>query len=458
MATSLDMTVLAQTWEVAAKVIDMGKVELCIFVVTLVLALIARSTRGVGGDTKKKLVSRAVMPKVSRVSAAKSSPTTNMVAQLAEDAISMRCSTVKVLARYAAFKASSQLPNIERDLVAASSPHTVSSFYQSLVQCACRGSQPELVASLFDDMAAIGCPRSVEVYESAMRLLAANRCFKEALSVNDRLERDGLTASAVTKSCLVSFSAELGLDDKTIYFFERLCESGSPPSVRACMVILRVHAKRQDWPASVACLRSMLDSGAGVDGVCLNVVLATGVAAGKVDEAQALLSNTTVAHILDTISYNTVLKGLAQKGSVDKASRLFDSLGKQGVQPNVITFNTIIDAAVRAQRIDEAWRRYDQMCQSAAVKPDKCTCSTLVKALQQKPTPYQVDRVLELVGCVVAGCQKDLAGRLLSTTLFAALRISDLKLALRAKAMITEQGFTLSEADLRSIAQLQVRQ
>merc|ERR1719456_1585353 len=144
----------------------------------------------------------------------------------------MRCSTSNVLSRYAQLKADSQLPNIEKELVAASSPHTVSTFYQSLVQCACRGSRPELVESLLDDMEAISCPRSIEFYESAMRLLAAKKCFKEALSVNDRLERDGLTASSVTQSCLVSFSAELGLDGRTIYYFERLCDAG-PPSVRA---------------------------------------------------------------------------------------------------------------------------------------------------------------------------------------------------------------------------------
>jgi pentatricopeptide repeat protein len=457
MATSLDMTLLGQTWEVAAKVIDMGKVELCIFAVTLLLALILRSTRSVRGDAKKKDIGCAIAPKVAHVSAAKSPPA-NLTAQLVEDSISKRCSAIKVLARYAALKAGSRLSNIEKDLASASSPHSVSSFYQALVQCACRGSQPELVESLFDDMAAIDCPRSLEVYESAMRQLAASKCFKEALAVNERLEREGLTASAVTLSCLVSFSAELGLDDKTIGFFERLCEAGPLLSLRACMVVLRVHAKRQDWSASVARFRSLLDKGIVVDSICLNIVLATCVAAGKVDEAQALLSDTTVAHIVDAISYNTVLKGLAQTGLVDNASRLFDAMAKQGVQPNVITFNTIIDAAVRARQFDEAWRRYDQMRQSAALIPDKCTCSTLVKALQHKPTPELVGRVVELVGRVVEGCPKDLAGRLLSSTLYSALRISDLGLTLRLKAMITEQGFALSQADIRSIAKLQVCQ
>ena len=88
-----------------------------------------------------------------------------------------------------------------------------------------------------------------------------------------------------------------------------------------------------------------------------------------------------------------MLKGLAQKGLASEASRLFDAMDKQGVQRNVITFNTVIDAAVRARKIEEAWRLYDEMRQSPTLKPDKCTCSTLVKALQQKPTPDQIESV-----------------------------------------------------------------
>jgi pentatricopeptide repeat protein len=305
-------------------------------------------------------------------------------------------------------------------------------------------------------METIGCARSVEFYESAMRMLAAKKCFKDALAMNDRLERDGLTPSTVTQSCLVSFSAELGLDDKSVHFFERLCETG-PPSIRACMVVLRVHFKRKDWAASVAHLRLMLEKGVEADCICLNIALATGVAADRVHEAKAFLSEASVLRVSDVISFNTILKGLAQKGLIDDASSLFAAMEKQGVQANIVTYNTMIDCAVRARMNDEVWRLYGEMRQRTSLKPDKCTCSTLVKALQQRPTPEQLQSVLELADDVVESCQSDLAGRLLGGILDAALRSSDLRLALRAKDKFLEKGFSLSEADARSIAQLQKR-
>lgn len=458
-----DVTFFGQLWEMASQVVASGMIELVLFGATLFVALLMRSTNHIwgGAAAKKKKTSNSSSNIIARQQqraasqAPKTTPSVNPVAQLADDSISMRCPTGKVLSRYAELKAGNQLANIEKDLAATSSPHSVSAFYQSLVQCACRGGQPELVESLLKDMEAISCPRSIEFYESAMRLLAAKKSFKEALAVHEWLERDGFVASAVTQSCLVSFAAELGQDEKTIHFFENLCKSG-PPSLRACMVVLRAYAKRQDWDASVSRFRKMLDLGVEVDGLCLNIVLATGVAAGKVGEAEDFLQDAAVAQLADTISYNTILKGLAQKGLIDRATKLFQTMENQSA-PNLITYNTMIDAAVRARNVDLAWQLYDQMVRSPKLQPDKCTCSTLVKALQHRPSHEQVKRVLDLVTTILDQCQKDLAGRLLSGVLYAALRISDLGLALETKARILDKGFSMSEADLRAVDQLQLR-
>jgi pentatricopeptide repeat protein len=452
-----DVTFIGQLWEIASSIVASGMLELVLFVATVFVGLLMRSTNHVWGGAaakkKKSSNSSSNIARQQRTSPPKAPPSVSPFAQLADDSISMRIPTARVLSRYAELKASSQLSIIEKELAATSSPHSVSAFYQSLIQCACRGGQPELVESILKDMEAIGCPRSIEFYESAMRLLAAKKSFKEALAVHAWLERDGFVASAVTQSCLVSFAAELGQDEKTIHFFENLCKAG-PPSLRACMVVLRAHAKRQDWEASVSRFRRMLDLGVEVDGLCLNIVLATGVAAGKVGEAEDFLKEAAVAQLADTISYNTILKGLAQKGLIDRATKLFETMENQSA-PNLITYNTMIDAAVRSRNVDLAWQLYDQMHRTPELQPDKCTCSTLVKALQHRPSRQQVKRVLELVTAVLDQCQKDLAGRLLSGVLYAALRISDLGLALETKAWILDKGLTMSEADLRAVDQLQ---
>ena len=95
------------------------------------------------------------------------------------------------------------------------------------------------------------------------------------------------------------------------------------------MVVLRVHANTQDLPGSVGQFRAMLDKGVAVDSICLIIALATGVAAGKTSETEVFLSVAAIACIADTCSYNTILKGLAQKSPMDEALRLFGGIEKQ---------------------------------------------------------------------------------------------------------------------------------
>jgi pentatricopeptide repeat protein len=455
MSVSAVDTFIAQTWDVLEKVVLTGQIELIFFVATLALALSIRSsTKKVwGGQVKNRQLSQRTAGGSVQISPKQS---TNAVAQLAHDSIAMRCTTSKVLARYGELKASKQLSAIDKDLATAASPYTTFDLFQSLVQCACRGAQPMLVEGLLDDMEQSECARPLEFYESIMRMLAAKKCFKEALAVNDRMEREGLNPSAVTRSCLVSFAAELGMDDKTLFFFSRLCEQ-TVPSVRACMVVLRVHGKRTDWTSSVELLRGMWDKGVEVDSLLLNIALATGVAAGKADEAEIFLSDPRAKQIADTISYNTVLKGLAQKGRPENAFSLLAVMKQHGIWANIISYNTCIDACVRAKKMDLAWSLYGQLQQIPDLRPDKCTASTLVKALQHRPTSDDVEKVLDLVAEVVAGCPRDLGSRLFTGVMFAAIRLSDLQLAEKTRARIIGHGFALSDDDERALITLQAR-
>eukprot|EP00421_Protoceratium_reticulatum_P012483 CAMPEP_0168403956 /NCGR_PEP_ID=MMETSP0228-20121227/24393_1 /TAXON_ID=133427 /ORGANISM="Protoceratium reticulatum, Strain CCCM 535 (=CCMP 1889)" /LENGTH=88 /DNA_ID=CAMNT_0008417569 /DNA_START=88 /DNA_END=351 /DNA_ORIENTATION=- len=87
-----------------------------------------------------------------------------------------------------------------------------------------------------------------------MKQLAGQKFYHLALNIHDRMVADGLEPSAVTCSCLISFAAEVGELDRAAHFFEKLA-SLTTPSIRAYMTVLRVHGRRQDWPAALATFR-----------------------------------------------------------------------------------------------------------------------------------------------------------------------------------------------------------
>eukprot|EP00434_Breviolum_minutum_P028840 symbB.v1.2.025508.t2/scaffold2452.1/size150514/9 len=149
----------------------------------------------------------------------------------------------------------------------------------------------------------------------------------------------------------------------------------STPGTGAYMTILGVHNKRQDWKSALAVIQDMKARGAALDSLALNVALSTGVAADKVDEVLDLLAEAEQMErcFPDVVSYNTLIKAFAQRANYTAACE------QRKVYPNPITFNTVMDAAVRAGRPNEAWARLEDM-RKRGFKPDKFTCSILVKA------------------------------------------------------------------------------
>merc|ERR1719440_2365884 len=148
------------------------------------------------------------------------------------------------------------------------------------------------------------------------------------------------------------------------------------------MTVLRIHAKRQDWPASLETVRDMQCRGGPLDSIALNIVFATGVAADRIEEVESLLAeaNSHDPPLSDVVSHNTLIKGYAHRCNGDGAARVIKRMRQRGLTPNAITFNTAMDAAVRGARSGTAWALLRDM-RSSGLKPDKFTCSILGKSL-----------------------------------------------------------------------------
>lgn len=334
------------------------------------------------------------------------------------------------------------------------SKQSAADVYSVLVQCAGHVSRPDLIDVLISDMRRVGIERPLPFYESTMKLLASKKYFHEALAVYGQLEVDGLEPSPVTLSCLVNFAAEVGELDKALGFFRRLSQVGTP-SIRACMMALRVHAKRQDWPKSLEVIREMQARGSAIDSLVLNVALATGVAAGDLPGARALLDefSKSTPSIADVVSYNTLMKGYAQHREADHAMSLLDQMTKSGVRANAITFNTVMDAAVRSSRPTDAWQVLVKM-QHAGIAADKFTCTTLMKGLQEGAKSEQLSVILDLLKCISSDCDHALSSSLFRSIIEAAARLDDLELTARAIKQMREQRVVISAAEYQRFIQM----
>lgn len=315
---------------------------------------------------------------------------------------------------------------------ARSSRHSPIDFYTTLVQCVMRVGKCHLVEAVIDDMKQQGVGRPLVFYESAMKQLAGQKHYHIALNIYDRLVADGLEPSAVTCSCLISFAAEIGEFQRAADFFQKLA-SLTTPSIRAYMTVLRVYGKRQDWQSSLTTFRDMQRRGVKIDSLVLNVILATGVSADQLHGVEELLAEADDYRppIADVVSYNTLVKCYAQHNDFDEAARVIQRMRGRGLKPNAITFNSVMDAAVRSQKSASAWEILQDM-RSSGLSPDKYTCSIMVKGLSQNPTSIHVQSALDLLREVNTMCDKTLRTTLYHSVIEAAAQAGDTSLLMHA--------------------------
>merc|ERR1719498_813782 len=135
--------------------------------------------------------------------------------------------------------------------------------------------------------------------------------------------------------------------------------------------------------------------------------------------------------------------GLAQKKDINNAITLLDEMSQTQVKPNAITYNTVMDAAVRSSQVSEAWRVLTRM-RDAGVSPDKFTCTTLMKkSLQSEATAEQLVMILDLLRNVRAECDSDLWANLFRNIIEIALRLKDSALTGRVVAQMRENRVKL---------------
>jgi pentatricopeptide repeat protein len=221
--------------------------------------------------------------------------------------------------------------------------------------------------------------------------------------------------------------------NKAIFFFDEAAK-GAQPAMRTVMTLLRVHCHHKDWRGAVQLLERVERMGTAPDNIVLNTVLGLCISVGELDLAEELVCRWK--DVSDVISCNIILKGCAQHGELAKAEALLRRMVSSGPVPNLISYNTVMDTAVRCmQAVDveksggrsisshhqvdvpqindpaiiaikrRPWELLEELL-SRGLEPDRYTCSTLVKGMH-------------LAGCSTSDIDKavDLLRRIGSTTL-----------------------------------------
>merc|ERR1719272_2824511 len=183
-----------------------------------------------------------------------------------------------------------------------------------------------------------------------MKVYASRSLYREALKMYDYMVLDKLKPDGMMYICLMNDAIACNDMAKAQHFFMELCKV-EKPSLRTYMTILRTYQRQGKWEAAVNILTQMKDSGIAPDNLVFNNILGCCISSGQVEIAAKLVDTwKKTPDMVDVISYNTVFKGYVQQANFEKSEALLTQMQSDGVAPNLISFNSVMDCAVRSMQ------------------------------------------------------------------------------------------------------------
>jgi len=140
--------------------------------------------------------------------------------------------------------------------------------------------------------------------------------------------------------------------------------------------------------------------------------------------------------LADVVSYNTVMKGHANKGEVTAARMLLEEMAAMGLTASCITYHAVLHALVQHGDRQGMWQWVENM-QTAGHTANVVTCSILLKMITSPAHASDLRRILRLIDHAVEPSDEVLFGALAE----ACIRVGNLDLlSERTKAFALHGG------------------
>ncbi|KAJ1284908.1 hypothetical protein BS78_03G241400 [Paspalum vaginatum] len=288
--------------------------------------------------------------------------------------------------------------------------------YNVVIKMCARAGRRDLVARVLERMLSSGIAPCATTFHSlvaafvgfgdiptAERIVQAMREERRDICLLLRavaLERDGVTDVERDASLLDDIFAgakpeEQGTDEAP------LLPKPYPPNARVYTTLMKGYMNAGRVDDVVAVLRAMRREAVTApasrpDHVTYTTVISALVAAGATARARAVLDEMAAARVpANRVTYNVLLKGYCQQLQMGEARELLEEMVTvAGIQPGVVTYNTLMDGCVLADDSAGALAFFNEM-RSRGIAPSTVSYTTLMKAFAVSGQPKVAHKVFE---------------------------------------------------------------
>ena len=109
-----------------------------------------------------------------------------------------------------------------------------------------------------------------------------------------------------------------------------------------------------------------------------------------------MLDEQEKGEVASSLTYNTLIAGMCERGELCEAGRLWDEMVEKGRAPNAFTYNVLIKGFCKVGDVKEGIRVLEEMVKSGCL-PNKSTYSILVDEISlSEGKKEEIDKVVLL--------------------------------------------------------------
>ncbi|KAJ7517631.1 hypothetical protein O6H91_21G032400 [Diphasiastrum complanatum] len=221
---------------------------------------------------------------------------------------------------------------------------------------------PEQGKQLHSDIIRSGLESDVMVGNTLVSMYGKCGCMEEAHEVfNKMIERD-----VVSWNAMIAGYAQQGLGKEALALYEQMKQEAVQPDNVTYVVLLNACANFAALEQGKELHSDIIRSGFEPDVIVGNTLVDMYAKCGCIEDAREVFINMNERSV---VSWNVMIAGYAQQGLGKEALTLLDQMQSKGMEPNEVTYASVLSACSHSNLVDEGRDLFDSLSKDHGVTP-----------------------------------------------------------------------------------------
>jgi len=288
---------------------------------------------------------------------------------------------------------------VVQEVVAREPAEFSSDLAMAVINFCAKTSEKEIADTLFERMK----PKQLNVLSAFIRFYVESEQFNQACDIFE-FHVKPLSENESQKRSMIDSRVERGLMSAALHCgrtsLVQCLFDANKTDIATHIVMIRKCAAENNLKGSMSIFNSLKEGGVELNSIIYNTVLDACVKCRDLKAAEGWMKEIEEAGFADVVSFNTLIKAHLMQGNFVKARGVVDDMKKAGLQPNRVTYNELLNAAVvQSSRRSDIWDLVKEM-NSAEVPPNQVTCSILLKSLNARSSETDILLTMDLIDSI----------------------------------------------------------